>query len=284
MELIRSLVALRSRAEEARASARTVGLVPTMGALHAGHASLVQRAARECGAVVVTLFVNPLQFGPSEDLATYPRDLATDSVAAAGAGATHLFAPDAGEMYPSGFSTSVRVAGPTEVLEGDSRPGHFEGVTTVVAKLLAATGPCRAYLGEKDFQQLVVVRRMVADLSLPAEVVGCPIVREADGLALSSRNARLGETGRSPASALWRSLRAGRDLVESGEQAPGRVRSAMGAILRAEPLVSVGYAEVVDPETLMAPESIEGEVRLLVAATVGGTRLIDNVAACGPSG
>jgi pantoate--beta-alanine ligase len=262
-----------------RALGRSVGLVPTMGALHAGHRSLIERAAGQCDVVAVTVFVNPLQFDEAADLAAYPRDLDADTALARSAGASVVFAPPVEEMYgppPHRIASSVHVDGVSEGLEGASRPGHFDGVATVVAKLFALSGRCRAYFGEKDFQQLAVVRRMVADLSIPVTIVGCPTVREDDGLALSSRNSRLSADQRRAAVALHRALVAGRACVERGERDPVRVGAAMTAVLVAEPLVTPDYAVVVDPETLRGPTECSGQVRLLVAARVGAIRLIDN--------
>jgi pantoate--beta-alanine ligase len=266
-----------------RALGRSVGLVPTMGALHAGHRSLVARAAAECDVVAVTVFVNPLQFDDAADLAAYPRDLDADVAMARSAGASVVFAPPVEEMYgagPAHIATAVHVGGVSEGLEGASRPGHFDGVSTVVAKLFSLSGRCRAYFGEKDFQQLAVVRRMVTDLSIPVEIVGCPTVREPDGLAMSSRNTRLSPEERHAALALHRALRAGRALVERGERDPRRVRAAMTAVLVGEPLVTPDYAVVVDPDTLQTPTEVHGAVRLLVAARIGSVRLIDNEDAC----
>jgi len=266
-----------------RALGRSVGLVPTMGALHAGHRSLVARAAAECDVVAVTVFVNPLQFDDAADLAAYPRDLEADAAVARAAGATVVFAPPVEEMYgahPGRVASTVHVEGVSEGLEGASRPGHFDGVATVVAKLFALSGRCRAYFGEKDYQQLAVVRRMAADLSIPVTIVGSPTVREPDGLAMSSRNARLSPRERHAALALHRALQAGRACVERGERDPGRVGAAMTAVLVAEPLVTPDYAAVVDPLTLRTPTVLDGEVRLLVAARVGAVRLIDNEGAC----
>ena len=265
--------------DEARATGREVGLVPTMGALHAGHRSLVERAAAECDVVAVTVFVNPLQFGDAADLARYPRDLDGDVAKAQAAGASVVFAPSVQEMYPGypdPVATTVHVDGVSEGLEGASRPGHFDGVATVVAKLFALAGRSRAYFGEKDFQQLAVVRRMATDLSLPVEVVACPTVREPDGLALSSRNVRLSPDERLAAVALRRALVEGRAAIARGERMADRVRAAMTAVLDAAPLVRPDYAEVVDPGTLCRVSRIEGELRLLVAAEVGPVRLIDN--------
>ncbi|MDE3085853.1 MAG: pantoate--beta-alanine ligase [Acidobacteriota bacterium] len=277
--VVRSASAFAAALDAARAEGRSVGLVPTMGALHAGHQALVARAAAECDVVAATVFVNPLQFDDPADLAAYHRDLPADLALAGEAGADLVFAPGVEEMYP-GFpsppATTVHVAGVTEVLEGRSRPGHFDGVATVVTKLFALAGRCRAYFGEKDFQQLAVVRRLAADLSLPVEVVGCPTVREPDGLALSSRNVRLGPEGRGAALALRGSLDAGLAALAAGERCPGAVRAAMEAVLESAPLVTPDYAEVVDAGTLRVPEVLAGEVRLLVAAVVEGVRLIDN--------
>lgn len=283
MRVVSSAQGFSDMLEAERALGRSVGLVPTMGALHAGHRSLIERAARECDVVAVTVFVNPLQFNDAADLAAYPRDLAADASMARAAGASVVFAPPVEEMYgvePGRIASTVHVEGVSEGLEGASRPGHFDGVTTVVAKLFALSGRCRGYFGEKDYQQLAVVRRMVADLSMPVEIVGCATVREVDGLALSSRNTRLSSDQRRAAPALHRALRAGRACVERGERDPRRVTAAMTAVLVAEPLVTPDYAVVVDPHTLQCPAQIDGEVRLLVAAQVGAIRLIDNESAC----
>ncbi len=287
MHIVTSAREFSDALETERALGRSVGLVPTMGALHAGHRSLIERAASECDVVAVTVFVNPLQFDDAADLAAYPRDLDTDAAMARAAGASMVFAPPVHEMYgtpPETMASTVHVDGVSEGLEGASRPGHFDGVSTVVAKLFALSGRCRAYFGEKDFQQLAVVRRMVSDLSIPVTIVGCPTVREADGLAMSSRNARLSDEQRHAALALHRALAAGRARVERGERDPVRVTAAMTAVLVAEPLVTPDYAVVVDPRTLQRPSELSGEVRLLVAARVGSVRLIDNqVASCTPS-
>jgi len=277
--VVRSASEFAEALDAERAVGRRVGLVPTMGALHAGHRSLIERAASECDVVAVTVFVNPLQFDDADDLAAYPRDLDGDVALATAAGASLVFAPPVEEMYPGHpgpVATTVHVEGVSDGLEGASRPGHFDGVATVVAKLLSLAGRCRAYFGDKDYQQLAVVRRLVADLSIPVEVVGCPIVREADGLALSSRNVRLTRPERRAALALHRALRAGRARIERGERDPVRVRAAMMAVLAGEPLVVPDYAVVVDPATLACPSAVAGEVRLLVAARVGAVRLIDN--------
>ena len=282
--VVESIAALRAILEPARASGATVGLVPTMGALHAGHASLITAAAAApCSVVLTTVFVNPLQFAPTDDLAAYPRDLDGDVALAERAGATLIFAPTVVEMYPTGAAgvrTSVRVGVVSESLEGAHRPGHFDGVATVVAKLFSIVGPCRAFFGEKDFQQLAVIKTMSADLSMPIEIIGCPTVRELNGLAMSSRNRYLTDSERTGAAVIYRALEAGRASIERGSRSAFDVRAAMRAILDASPVVaSVDYAEVIDPATFAVPEPLEGKLRLLIAARVGKARLIDNVGA-----
>lgn len=282
MQVADTVEALAKELEDLRSRrGRPLGLVPTMGALHAGHTSLIARAAAECPSVVVTIFVNPLQFDDPGDLDAYPRDLASDLEVAAAAGAHLVFTPQPEEMWPPDAATTVSVAGLSERFEGASRPGHFDGVATVVTKLLALVGPDRAYFGEKDYQQLQVVRRLAADLGFAAEmdVVGCETVREPDGLALSSRNARLGPADRPAARALSQALRAGADQVGAGVSSADAVRAAMQRELSGQPGLELDYAEVVDPVTLDPLECVDGDVRLLVAARVGGVRLIDNAAA-----
>ena len=261
-----------------RRAGRTVGLVPTMGALHAGHGSLVERAAAECDVVAVTVFVNPLQFGAGEDLDAYPRTLDADVALAEAAGASVVLAPTVAEMYGEGTATTVSVASDmTAVLEGASRPGHFDGVATVVAKLFAMAGRCRAYFGEKDFQQLAIVRRMARDLSFPVEVVGCPTVRADDGLALSSRNAYLSPEERAVAPVLHRALQAGAAAALDGAASAADVSAAMAAVLATEPTVEPDYCAVVDAGTLQVPDQLTGDLRLLVAARLPSARLIDNL-------
>jgi pantoate--beta-alanine ligase len=286
VKLLHRVAELAAALDQERSAGRTVGLVPTMGALHPGHRSLVERAASECDVVVVTIFVNPLQFGPGEDLDRYPRTLEADCVVVDGAGAHYVFAPTVTEMYGAGSLTTVSVAGAmTEVLEGASRPGHFDGVATVVAKLFAMSGRCRAYFGEKDWQQLAVVRRMAGDLSFPVTVVPCPTVRDHDGLALSSRNAYLSEHERVRATTLHRALEAGAAAVGSGATDPALVRACMVEVVADEPLFELDYAEVVDADTLQVPDPLAGRLRLLVAARLrsGTARLIDNLGATVPA-
>jgi len=261
MQVLDTIAAFRKELDAARMAGQTVGLVPTMGYLHAGHASLIRRSAAECDITAVTVFVNPLQFAATEDLSTYPRDLDSDVAIAEGEGAALVFAPAAEEMYPSEVLTSVHVSGVSQGMEGASRPEHFDGVAIVVAKLFAIAGPCRAYFGEKDYQQLAVVRRMAADLSFPVDIVGCPIVREADGLAMSSRNVYLSPDERAAATVLSRALQTGAADVAN---AP----AVMAAFVASEPLAHLDYAEVIETDN---------EYRLLIAARVGTTRLIDNL-------
>ena len=268
----------RKALDAERTAGRRVGLVPTMGYLHDGHASLIRRAAEECDVVAVTVFVNPLQFGPNEDLAAYPRDLARDREIAARAGAHHLFVPTADEMWPGGTPATTVSAGPIgERLDGASRPGHFDGVATVVAKLFSIAGECRAYFGEKDFQQLLVIRRMVADLAIPVEVVGCPTIRESDGLAMSSRNAYLTDSEREIAPLLHRALRAGAAAIEAGERDPASVSALMEEMISAQPGFELDYAVAVHAADLSVPPRLQDEVRLLAAARLGRARLIDSI-------
>jgi pantoate--beta-alanine ligase len=275
---ITTIAGLRRELDAQRAAGRTVGFVPTMGFLHEGHASLMDAARAADDVVVTSIFVNPLQFGPTEDLEAYPRDLARDTALAERRGVDLLFVPTVDEMYPGGaVLTNVSVAEVSAPLEGRARPTHFDGVATVVAKLFSIVGPCRAYFGEKDFQQLAVVRRMVLDLSIPVEVVGCPTVREPDGLAMSSRNAYLTPEERAAAPVLHRALQAGMARIAGGERDPASVRDEMAAIIAAEPLAELDYAEVVDATTLAVPRPLSGTLRLLAAARFGKARLIDNV-------
>jgi len=256
-----------------------VGFVPTMGYLHEGHLSLVRRARAECDAVVVSLFVNPTQFGPGEDYERYPRDEARDLALLEREAVDVVFIPAVEEMYPAGFSTWVEVTGPlAERLEGASRPGHFRGVATIVLKLFHIVQPHRAYFGEKDAQQLRVIRRMTTDLDLPIEIVPCPIVREPDGLALSSRNVYLSPAEREQAVALSRSLELARRLIlEEGLRDAAEVRRRMREYLCASPGVMLDYVSIAHPETLEEVDRIEGPVLVLVAARVGPARLIDNL-------
>jgi pantoate--beta-alanine ligase len=268
---------LREACDEARRKELTVGFVPTMGFLHPGHLSLARRAREECDLTVMSIFVNPLQFGPAEDLAAYPRDLDRDTQLADEAGMDLLFTPDNGEMYPEGRPIVTVDPGPLgDRLEGASRPGHFRGVCTVVAKLFALVGSCRAYFGEKDAQQLAVIRRMTADLDMPVEVVGCPTVREPDGLAMSSRNIYLSPEDRAAARSLSSALFEAVELVKSGERDANELRARMRARIEAEPLATLDYVAAVDDRTFEDVDRIAGSARALVAARFGTARLIDN--------
>ncbi len=288
LERVHTIEALRARLGPARAGGARVALVPTMGALHEGHGSLVAAAAADNDVVVTTIFVNPLQFAPTDDLAAYPRDLDGDHQLAEAAGATLLFVPTVAEMYPhgsQGMLTSVHVAGITDVLDGLARPGHFDGVATVVAKLFNIVGPCRAYFGEKDFQQLAVIKSMTMDLSVPVEIVACPTVREVSGLARSSRNRYLSDDQRAQAAVIYRTLEAGRLAIErDGVTDPSVVRHLMHQLLESDSVIDgIDYAEVVHSSTLTRPEVLAGAVRLLVAVRVGRARLIDNLGATASS-
>ena len=258
------------------AAARPIGLVPTMGALHEGHASLIRRARAENATVLVSIFVNPRQFNETADFLQYPRDEAADVKAAGVAGADLIWMPGITDVYPAGFQTNVHVELLTRPLEGASRPGHFEGVATVVAILLGLAGADRAYLGQKDAQQLLVVRRMAADLGIATEIVACPIVREPDGLALSSRNVRLTREQRAAAPVLRRALLAARDRYGAGERDGDALRAAMRDVLAGEPLAVPDYVSCADHETLSEVARVEGPVLLSLAVRFGPVRLIDN--------
>ena len=274
MQIIRDMAALR-RAR--RGLAGTLALVPTMGALHAGHLKLIEEARRHADQVAVSIFVNPLQFGAGEDLARYPRQEEADLAAIEAAGVELVWLPAVGDLYPDGFATRIRVKGLSERWEGEARPGHFEGVATVVAKLLIAVAPDVAMFGEKDFQQLAVVRRMAADLALPVEIAGVPTVRDADGLALSSRNAYLRVEERRRAVALPEALgQARRDILE-GREVEAALAGARATLLEAG-FGPVDYVALVDSATLEPLSTAEGEMRLIAAAKLGSTRLIDNLA------
>jgi pantoate--beta-alanine ligase len=268
---------LRAACERARLDGRSVGVVPTMGFLHEGHRSLMQAARADSDFVVVTIFVNPLQFGVNEDLDRYPRDLAGDLALCEAEGVDCVFSPSVAEMYPRPPLTNVHVAELTGDLCGAARPTHFDGVTTVVAKLFAIVGSCSAYFGRKDAQQLAVVTRMADDLNLPVEVIGCPIVRESDGLAMSSRNAYLVPADREAALVLSRSLRDAVDTIVGGDRDVARILQLIRACVAAEPAVELEYVEVRDAHDLSRMTTIDGSALIAVAARVGETRLIDNV-------
>jgi len=279
MQVLSTKAEFREHLENVRALGRTVGLVPTMGALHEGHLSLLRAAAADCDVVALTIFVNPLQFGAGEDLSAYPRPLDRDLELAEEAGADVVFTPTTDEMYPEPTLSTVHIEQLTAGMEGASRPTHFDGVTTVVTKLFNIAGPSRAYFGEKDFQQLAVVRRMAADLDQPVTVIGCPIIRESDGLAMSSRNIYLSAPEREAATVIHRALRAGAAMISAGERDPALIEAHMASIIDAEPLAELDYAVVVEPDSLVTPaELLSGtNVRLLMVAKVGSPRLLDNL-------
>ncbi len=276
MECLETIPALRQYVAAARARGARIGLVPTMGYLHEGHLSLVQAARRDCQAVVMSIFVNPRQFGPQEDFSTYPRNLERDLRLAAEVGVDVVFTPQVQDMYPDGFQTEVTVHHLTTSLCGASRPGHFTGVTTVVSKLFNMVQPDRAYFGQKDYQQVSVVRQMVRDLNMPLEVVTCPIVREPDGLAMSSRNVRLNPTERQAARIVPRTLQHAAQCLAAGERRGTRLAQILEAFITAEPLARVDYAAVCDPATLQPVEPLPDTVLVALAVYIGATRLIDN--------
>lgn len=276
--VVRTVPRLRDSVAALRADGRRIAVVPTMGAFHQGHLELMRIAGRDGHAVVVTLFVNPTQFAPTEDLSTYPHDEARDLALAGGVGVDLVFAPGPDEIYPDGFGTAITVAGPSAGFEGAARPEHFGGVATVVAKLLLAVRPDRAVFGQKDAQQVAVVRRLLTDLHMDdLDLVIGPIVREADGLAMSSRNAYLDPEDRAAAVALSRALRAAEALAAEGETDPAAIEGAARAVIAAEPRCALEYAAVVDPDTFRPLTRLEGAALLCVCARVGPARLIDNI-------
>jgi len=267
---------IRHALKSERSKGKTIGLVPTMGYFHDGHLALMREAKKRADIAVVSLFVNPTQFGPNEDLDKYPRDLVRDKRLAANVGVDYMFAPAVKEMYPDGYATHVSVGGITEVLCGRSRPGHFQGVATVVAKLLNIVLPDVALFGEKDWQQLAVIKKMARDLNIGVEIVGVPTVREEDGLAMSSRNTYLSPDERKAALAISSSLKLAQDMVDDGEADAGGLASRLRDAIGSEKLVELEYLEVVDPQSLMQVKEIDGEVLVAIAAKIGKTRLIDN--------
>ena len=276
MKICATIPETRAACRDARASSKRLGLVPTMGALHEGHLSLVRAAKAQCGAVAVSIFVNPTQFGPAEDLARYPRQFERDCRLLEKEGVEILFAPPVEEIYRGGAVTWVVVEGLSDKLDGRSRPGHFRGVTTIVAKLFHIVEPDAAFFGQKDAVQLAVIRRMVRDLNFPVEIVACPIVREPDGLAMSSRNAYLNREERSRALVLQRSLQRAQREFQAGERTAAKLISAAKEVFAREPQVRLDYFEIVDPDTLDPVERISQKTLVTVAAYVGTTRLIDN--------
>jgi pantoate--beta-alanine ligase len=277
MQIVTTIAEARAAIAALRAQNKSVGLVPTMGALHAGHLTLVQAARAQCDAVVATIFVNPTQFGPSEDFSKYPRTFEADCELLRAANVDLLFAPDVAEIYPAGATTFVSVEGIEDRLDGQSRPGHFRGVATVVAKLFHIVAPSKAFFGQKDAAQVAILRRMVRDLHFDLEIVVCPIVRETDGLAMSSRNRYLNEDQRQSATVLYRTLTAMQERVEEGEVASSELIDAGLSVLSEEPDAQLDYLRVVDPDTLKDLPDAEGGALQAVAARFGSARLIDNV-------
>jgi pantoate--beta-alanine ligase len=277
MRVVRSLKEMQSISETLRKTGKMIGFVPTMGYLHDGHMSLVERARKENDIVVMSIFVNPVQFAPGEDFDRYPRDIERDKKIAQEGGVDYLFVPEVSEMYPEGYSTYVEVEGITEVLCGAKRPGHFRGVATVVTKLFNIVKPHRAYFGKKDFQQLKVIERLVKDLNFDVEVIGCPIVREKDGLAMSSRNVYLSPKERESATSLYRALKLAKELIEKGERNPETIKSKMEEFILSHPHVkAIDYIEIVDSETLKPVDEIKEGTLIALAVFVGNARLIDN--------
>lgn len=278
MRIVRTISEMRGISAAARHEGKLIGLVPTMGALHAGHIELALKARSECGIVIMSIFINPIQFGPNEDYKAYPRTLEADAAKAQEAGVDYIFAPSAQEMYPREPLTHVDVDKLTEHLCGASRPGHFRGVATVVAKLFNITRPDRAYFGMKDAQQLRVIRRMNEDLDFGITIVPVPIVREDDGLAMSSRNAYLSAMDRERAVVLSRSLKLAQQLVASGETSSSAIKAAMEKLIQSEvPDAKVDYIEVVDDDTVQPVQRVTGPALIALAVKIGSTRLIDNV-------
>jgi pantoate--beta-alanine ligase len=277
MLVLKTIPETRAACARIRSSGKTLGLVPTMGALHEGHLSLVRAAQASCDAVAVSIFVNPTQFGPKEDFAAYPRSLEQDCLTLEAAGIDLVFAPSAEEMYPNGASTFVEVAGLSDRLDGASRPGHFRGVATVVSKLFHIFAPERAFFGQKDAAQVAVLRRMVRDLRFPVQLEVCPTVREPDGLALSSRNQNLSSEQRRQSLVLSRALVAVQQQVGAGEQDASKLLAGALRVFAGEPAVQVDYCRIVDPETLEDVPDVRGGALMAVAAQVGSTRLIDNL-------
>jgi pantoate--beta-alanine ligase len=281
LDAVSGVAALREALAAPRRQSQSIGLVPTMGALHAGHGALIDQARQDCDLVVVSIFVNPLQFGPGEDFARYPRTLRDDLLFSEVRGVDFVFAPPEDEIYPESLHTAVQVGEEADTLCGELRPGHFQGVATVVLKFFSIVQPDRAYFGEKDYQQLAVIRRMTSDFSLPVEIVSVPTVREPDGLALSSRNAYLDPEERRAAAVIYRALRVMRQRIGDGDLTVSVVRKAGLKVMELEPLAQVEYLEVVDPDSMQPVRKISGTVRVLTAVRIGETRLIDNVA-CEP--
>ncbi len=278
MEIVKTIKEVREKIKAAKIEGKSVGFVPTMGFLHEGHLSLIRRARRENDLVIVSIFVNPTQFGPNEDFESYPRDLDKDSQKCKEAGADLVFAPSAEEMYVENFSTFVEVEGEiTKKLCGASRPVFFKGITTVVTKLFNIVLPHRAYFGQKDAQQVAVIKKMVRDLNFDIEIVPCPLIREEDGLAMSSRNIYLNEEERKAALILSKSLFMAKEKIEAGEREASKIRGFIMDNIKTEPLVQIDYVEIVDGKTLERLDVIKGDVLIALAANIGKARMIDNI-------
>ncbi len=277
MEIATTIAQIRAWVRKTRAAGRTVGIVPTMGALHAGHVSLIQAAAAQCDSVVVSIFVNPTQFGPGEDFEKYPRPFEEDLAICTQHGVDAVFAPSRGEMYPRENLTWVTVEKVSEPLCGRFRPGHFRGVATVCTKLFNIVGADAAFFGQKDAQQVAVIQRMVADLNMPLEIVVCPTVREPDGLAMSSRNQYLSPQQRKEATVIYRSLQRSTELIRGGETAVARIAEQMREVLGQVPALQVEYVSIVDAASLKDLPRVQGKVLVAVAGRLGSTRLIDNI-------
>jgi len=277
MKICNTIAAMRAASRSQRNAGKRLGLVPTMGALHEGHLSLMRAAQSQCNLVAASLFVNPLQFGPGEDLAKYPRDFEGDRALLEKVGVDFLFAPGVEEMYPAGAVTYVTVEGLSDKLDGQSRPGHFRGVTTVVAKLFHIVEPDVAFFGQKDAAQVAIIQHMVRDLNFPVQIVVCPIIREADGLAMSSRNAYLDSQQRKSAAVLYRSLMRVQEQFDQGERRGAKLIEAGQRVFTEEPSVRLDYFEIVDPETLDRVDVVSQQSLVAIAAFVGKTRLIDNI-------
>ena len=276
MEIYGKINQVRDAVRAWKKEGKTVGFVPTMGYLHEGHKSLIDAARRENDKVVVSIFVNPMQFGPTEDLASYPRDLNRDSKLCEDAGVDLIFHPEPEEMYDNGFCSYVDMNGLTTELCGKTRPIHFRGVQTVVLKLFNIVTPDRAYFGQKDAQQLAVIKRMVKDLNVGTQIIGCPIIREDDGLAKSSRNTYLSDEERKAALVLSRSLKVGKELADSGEKSAAKIKEAIAAEINKEPLAKIDYVKIVDLDTITPIDTIKGQTLVAIAVYIGKTRLIDN--------
>lgn len=276
MRLVHTVNEVREQVKKWRSEGLSIGLVPTMGFLHEGHQSLIAASVKENDRTVVSIFVNPTQFGPNEDFEAYPRDIKKDMALCDETGADLIFNPEPEEMYPDGFCTYTNITGMSDALCGKSRPIHFKGVCTVVSKFFNIVCPDMAYFGEKDAQQLAIIKRMVKDMNIPIEIKGCPIVRESDGLAKSSRNTYLSASEREAALILSKAIFAGRDMVKAGERDAKKVVEAMTEIIKSEPLAAIDYVEMVDVETMQSIDVIEGNILCAIAVKIGKTRLIDN--------